>query len=96
MAPKDDDYVFTRDILDNNRINYMHTLWTKIFGYVVHPKIPIDKPDLRVADVGTGTGIWLFGVRELIPRSARLEGFDISFNAAPPAETLPSNVAFRN
>lgn len=28
--------------------------------------------------------------------SARLEGFDISFDAAPPAETLPSNVSFRN
>ncbi|KUI73775.1 hypothetical protein VM1G_11939 [Cytospora mali] len=38
------------------RINHMHTLWTKIFGYAVHPKIPINKPDLCVADVGTGTG----------------------------------------
>lgn len=27
--------------------------------------------------------------------SARLEGFDISFDAAPPVETLPSNVSFR-
>lgn len=34
----------------------MHTLWCKIFGYVVHPKIPISRSDLRVADVGTGTG----------------------------------------
>lgn len=34
----------------------MHTLWTKIFGYAIHPKIPKDKADLRVADVGTGTG----------------------------------------
>lgn len=34
----------------------MHTLWTKIFGYTVHPKIPTDHPNLRVADVGTGTG----------------------------------------
>lgn len=28
--------------------------------------------------------------------SARLEGFDVSFDAAPPAETLPSNVSFRH
>lgn len=34
----------------------MHSLWTKVFGYAVHPKIPIAKPDLHVADVGTGTG----------------------------------------
>ncbi|KAK7698016.1 hypothetical protein SLS64_013005 [Diaporthe eres] len=56
-APKAD-YVFTRDFLDNNRINLMHTLWTKIFGYTVHPRIPTDHPGLRVADVGTGTGNW--------------------------------------
>lgn len=37
-------------------INLMHTLWTKIFGYAIHPKIPKGKADLRVADVGTGTG----------------------------------------
>lgn len=90
------DYVFTRDFLDNNRINLMHTLWAKIFGYVVHPNIPTNRPDLRVADVGTGTGIWLFDVRDLIAPSARLEGFDISFDAAPPTETLPSNVTFRH
>ena len=35
----------------------MHHLWTKIFGYLIHPKIPTDRPDLRVADVGTGTGL---------------------------------------
>ncbi|KAH8781023.1 UMTA methyltransferase family protein [Diaporthe sp. PMI_573] len=90
------DYVFTRDFLDNNRINLMHTLWCKIFGYNVHPKIPISRPNLRVADVGTGTGIWLFDVRESVDPSARLEGFDISFDAAPPKETLPSNVSFRH
>lgn len=34
----------------------MHSLWVKLFGYVVHPSIPKDSPDLRVADVGSGTG----------------------------------------
>lgn len=100
MAPKDDapkdDYVLTRDFLDNNRINYMNSLWTKVFGYLLHPKIPTDSPDIRIADVGTGTGIWLFDVRDVVSPSARLEGFDISFDAAPPAETLPSNVTFRH
>ncbi|KAJ0114166.1 hypothetical protein J7T55_008001 [Diaporthe amygdali] len=94
-APKDD-YVLTRDFLDNNRINLLHCLWVKIFGYVTHPKIPIQSANLRVADVGTGTGIWLLDVRELAAPTARLEGFDISFDAVPPAETLPSNVKFRH
>lgn len=40
--------------------------------------------------------IWLFDVRESLDQSARLEGFDISFDAAPPRETLPSNVSFRH
>ncbi|CAJ2505409.1 Uu.00g128030.m01.CDS01 [Anthostomella pinea] len=90
------EYVFTRDFLDNNRINLMHTLWAKIFGYLIHPKIPTGSPDLRVADVGTGTGIWLFDVGTKLSKSAQLEGFDISFDAAPPPETLPSNVSFRH
>ncbi|KAK2604077.1 hypothetical protein N8I77_007036 [Diaporthe amygdali] len=94
-APKDD-YVLTRDFLDNNRINLLHCLWVKIFGYVVHPKIPIQSANLRVADVGTGTGIWLLDVRELAAPTARLEGFDISLATVPPAETLPSNVRFRH
>lgn len=40
--------------------------------------------------------IWLFDVRDSLDPSARLEGFDISFDAAPPAETLPFNVSFRH
>lgn len=40
--------------------------------------------------------IWLFDVRDSLPTSARLEGFDISFDAAPPIETLPHNVTFRH
>lgn len=34
----------------------MHALWSMSFGYTVHPKIPTNRLDLRVADVGTGTG----------------------------------------
>lgn len=34
----------------------MHSLWTKVFGYVIHPKIPTKKPALHIADIGTGTG----------------------------------------
>lgn len=42
------------------------------------------------------TSIWLFDVGQSVDPSARLEGFDISFDAAPPAEILPSNVSFRH
>ncbi|KAI0173876.1 UMTA methyltransferase family protein [Pestalotiopsis sp. NC0098] len=93
MAAKTD-YVFTRDFLDNNRINLMHHLWTKTFGYLFHPKIEI-KRALRVADIGAGTGIWLLDARDHLPENIQLDGFDISFDAAPPIETLPQNVRFQ-
>lgn len=40
--------------------------------------------------------MWLFDVRDSVGPSARLEGFDISFDAAPPAGTLPTNVSLRH
>ncbi|KAK8002568.1 alcohol dehydrogenase [Apiospora arundinis] len=89
------DYVFTRDFLDNNRINLLHYFWTKTFGYVIHPKIPLDSIH-RVADVGTGTAIWLFDAQDQLPEGTQLDGFDISFDAAPPTEVLPSNVRFQH
>ncbi|KAG6364263.1 hypothetical protein INS49_005862 [Diaporthe citri] len=95
VAPRDD-YIFSRDFLDINRMNLLHSLWVKIFGYVIHPKIPKDGQDLRVADIGTGTGIWLLDARDSISPSARLDGFDISLDGVPPADTLPSNVKFRH
>ncbi|OTB18370.1 hypothetical protein K445DRAFT_315184 [Daldinia sp. EC12] len=94
MASKAE-YIFPRNFLDNTRINLMHHIWTKIFGYNIHPKIPSDAPNLRIADVGTGTGMWLFDVQSKL-KDARLDGIDISFDAAPPKETLPPNITFRH
>ncbi|XDG05653.1 hypothetical protein ABKA04_005268 [Annulohypoxylon sp. FPYF3050] len=86
--------IFTRDFLDNTRINMMHHIWTRIFGYNIHPKVPSEAANLRVADVGTGTGIWRFDVQDKL-KEARLDGFDVSFDAAPPSETLPSNPLYQ-
>ncbi|OTB02026.1 hypothetical protein M426DRAFT_322986 [Hypoxylon sp. CI-4A] len=89
----EDDYIFTRDFIDNTRINLMHHVWTKFFGYSIHPSIPTAEANLRVADVGTGTGIWLFDVSDKL-KDAQLNGLDISFDAAPPNGILPANVTF--
>ncbi|RYP76851.1 hypothetical protein DL771_001587 [Monosporascus sp. 5C6A] len=40
--------------------------------------------------------IWLFDVAETVSKSTRLVGLDISFKAAPPPATLPSNVTLRH
>ncbi|ETS76584.1 hypothetical protein PFICI_11971 [Pestalotiopsis fici W106-1] len=69
----------------------MHHFWTQTFGYVIHPKIPVDNIQ-RIADVGTGTSIWLFDALRQVPGQAQLDGFDISLDASPPPEVLPANV----
>ncbi|KAI2628869.1 S-adenosyl-L-methionine-dependent methyltransferase [Hypoxylon sp. NC1633] len=90
------DYVFTRDYLDNNRINLQHYIWTALYGYCLHPELPISSADLTIADVGTGTAIWLTDVAARLPPTTRLEGLDVSFHAAPPLEYLASNITLRN
>nr|XP_001396471.2 hypothetical protein ANI_1_800114 [Aspergillus niger CBS 513.88] len=49
------EYVFPRDYLDNNRINLQHYLSTEIFGYFLHPDIPVQNPNLKIADIAAGT-----------------------------------------
>ncbi|PWY95899.1 S-adenosyl-L-methionine-dependent methyltransferase [Aspergillus sclerotioniger CBS 115572] len=86
------EYVFSRDYLDNNRINLQHYLWAELFGYLLHPDIPLTKPDLKIADVATGTGILLTDLSRRLPPTVQLDAFDISFDAMPPRELLPPNI----
>jgi SAM-dependent methyltransferase len=64
-------------------------------GFHIHPSIPVtlDTPNLRIADVGTGTGIYLIDLASMLPASAQLHGFDISTAQFPPPEKLPKNVS---
>ncbi|KAL3461984.1 S-adenosyl-L-methionine-dependent methyltransferase [Aspergillus heterothallicus] len=87
-----DDYVFNRSYLDNVRINLQHYLICQTFGYHIHPSIPTTNPTMRIADVGTGTGIWLTDVSDRLPKSVTLDGLDISFDACPRKEWLPPNM----
>ncbi|KAI1262493.1 S-adenosyl-L-methionine-dependent methyltransferase [Xylariaceae sp. FL1019] len=89
------EYVFPRDFHDNNRINLQHYQWVQLFGYHLNPQIPTGNPNLRIADVGTGTGIWLTDLSTRLPTTAKLEGLDISLEALPPLDLVPSNVSFR-
>ncbi|RYP89415.1 hypothetical protein DL769_000066 [Monosporascus sp. CRB-8-3] len=93
--PSEPEYVFTRDYIDNNRINLQHYLWVELFGYLTHPKIPTSDPDLRIADIGTGTGIWLTDLEARLPNSVQLDALDVSFAATPPPKWIPSNVTLR-
>ncbi|KAJ5916855.1 hypothetical protein N7504_000870 [Penicillium tannophilum] len=88
-------YVLPRDYLDISRLNLQHYLHREMFGYLVHPSIPTDHPKLRVADIGTGTGIWLTDLAHQLPSHVRLDALDISFESAPPKAWLPQNMTLR-
>ncbi|EAW07821.1 uncharacterized protein ACLA_025380 [Aspergillus clavatus NRRL 1] len=91
------EYVFARNYLDNNRINLQHYLCVQLFGYHIHPSIPVsDVNNLRIADVGTGTGIWLTDLTDTFPSTVQLDGLDVSFDATPPKDWLPSNVGLHH
>lgn len=78
-----------------SRLNYQFYLWKDTLGFNLHPSIPTPKPDARIADVATGTGIWLLDLARCLPKSVRLDGFDIDISQSPPAHWLPPNVNVR-
>ncbi|KAL4935938.1 hypothetical protein BDV06DRAFT_217050 [Aspergillus oleicola] len=88
-----DDYLLSRDYVDCDRLNLQHGLWTKIFGYLLHPCIDASHPTLRIADIGTGTASWLTDLTEILPATCKLDGFDVDTSQAPPREWLPANVS---
>jgi ubiquinone/menaquinone biosynthesis C-methylase UbiE len=61
-------------------LNEQHFRLEKSFGFLVHPAIPLDKnkSGIRIADIATGTGIWLTEAARGFPESWQFDGFDIS------------------
>ncbi|KAL6826657.1 S-adenosyl-L-methionine-dependent methyltransferase [Trichoderma camerunense] len=89
-----DDYVFARDYAEGLRLETQHLLWNIHNGYTINPKIPIT-PQTKIADVGTGTGVWLLDVATQVPPTVQLDGFDISDGQFPHKSNIPDNVDFR-
>ena len=90
------EYVLGGGNLAGARLNFQHAYTRDIFdGHLLDPSI-ITPPesDLRVADVCTGTGIWLLQVAHQYPNS-NLEGLDISLAEAPKRNWCPQNVRFQ-
>ncbi|MCJ1442628.1 MAG: hypothetical protein MMC23_003125 [Stictis urceolatum] len=90
-----DDYTLGRDYKASARLHVQHHLWTETFGYLMNPSVPNSSDGLSIAEVGTGTGIWLFEVgRRLASPPSDLCGIDISGDQFPRAEWLPPNARF--
>ncbi|KAJ5237744.1 hypothetical protein N7489_007835 [Penicillium chrysogenum] len=86
-----DDYVLGRGIADSIRLDAQHLLWKLHRGYELHPRIPVTS-DMKVAEIGTGTAIWIFDVTRQLPSTVQLHGFDISDSQFPPKDLWPQNV----
>jgi SAM-dependent methyltransferase len=79
----------------SDRLDEQHLIITKTLGFLIHPNIPLISPNLKIADIGTGTGIWLLDVARNLPPTCQLTGFDVTSSAWPPSQTLPPNVSFK-
>ncbi|MCJ1326899.1 hypothetical protein MMC10_003565 [Thelotrema lepadinum] len=87
-----DEYRLGRGYISGLRLNFQHYCWKETLKYVLHPRVPLKNTDLKIADVGTGTGVWLCDLSNDLPSSSQLDGFDISDSQFPVPESLPSKV----
>nr|POE79460.1 n-methyltransferase sirn [Quercus suber] len=92
MASPADNYILIRDTSEAERLELQHEYMISCQGYYLHPEIHIPATEARIADVCTGTAIFL---REIATAhaSAECHGFDISDKMFPAQADLPRNVA---
>lgn len=84
-------YMLGRSNAAASRLNLQYFLWKESLQFDIHPSIPITKGPVQIADVATGTAIWLTQVARQMP-TASFYGFDVTLAQTPPQEWLPSNV----
>jgi SAM-dependent methyltransferase len=85
-------YVLNRDYAASTRLNCQFFLWKEELGFNLHPSVDIPQSGSRIADIATGTAIWLLDLARSFPNS-RLDGFDISLEQCPPPDWLPGSVS---
>lgn len=83
-------YALERGHVSACRLNLQHYLWKDSIKYLLHPSIPT-AGDVTVADIATGTAIWLTELARELP-NATLDGLDIDVGQAPHSAWLPSNL----
>ncbi|KAL4925544.1 class I SAM-dependent methyltransferase [Aspergillus undulatus] len=92
MIKPQDKYVLGRHKKESERLNLQHNLLSKITSnFLIHPSIPTGDI-ISVADVATGTGVWLDEVSQVLDNNKNSQqhyyhGFDISSAQFP--EELP-------
>lgn len=92
---KETPYPLERDQTETERLNTQHALLVRATGSLLHPSITRSLPpeEPKIAELATGTGIWLIELASHLPQGAKLDGYDISSSAFTIPEDLPSNVS---
>jgi SAM-dependent methyltransferase len=94
-SPSPDPYVLGRSAPEARRLDNQHDIWTRIIGSLLPSHLPALPPSARIADLGSGTGIWLRSLAAVSPASHSFVGFDISPALFPPPSELPRNLSMR-
>ncbi|EDP52230.1 hypothetical protein KXW98_001633 [Aspergillus fumigatus] len=92
VSSASDPYRLNRNIAASTRLSLQHYIWKENMGYLLHPSIDVSRPDLAIADVGTGTAIWILDLLRQLP-NAKFHGFDISSEQYPAPGFLHPNVS---
>ncbi|KAJ5595212.1 Methyltransferase type 12 [Penicillium hispanicum] len=90
-SPEHDIYLFGRGEVETERLNRQHPFFVALSNNeLIHPSILKDSIH-AVADIGTGTGIWLQDVAKALSDTSPLylHGFDVSSAQYPAGHVIP-------
>lgn len=92
-AYREGEYVLPNDQQEQERLDLQHHIWRLLLGgrlYTAALPPPDTQPDLRILDLGTGTGIWAIDMADEFP-STDVRGVDLS---PIQPEWVPNNCKF--
>ncbi|CAH0002141.1 unnamed protein product [Clonostachys byssicola] len=83
---------------ERDRLDWQYDIFKAVFEGKLLPvdlEVQLKSADsLAIADVATGTGVWLRDLARQLPSSARLDGYDYDTSKFPAEDTVPSNIKF--
>ena len=94
MPATDKLYGLPRDKVESSRLDAQHQVFAGSAGYLLHPRIrsSLEKrpagDEIRIADVATGTGVWLFDLAKNSPSTWQFTGLDLSDAQFPSKDKL--------